>query len=267
MIKLIACDLDGTVFDDNKVIDTELKDVTDKLKSKGIAFTVVSGRNIELMRNVIEHFDLELPFVCNNGANVYKHNELIHADCVDGEYADKAARLLYENDICFRVYAMEDVFCNRISDFFLARMKGFKRSFRDYDPDMDISKYNTLKITCDFFDHLDKVEQIQNIINAYPNTCLVKAEDNVYCVNNISANKGDALKWVCDSLNIDISEEVMAFGDNENDLSALNKVKVSVAMDNADDFVKSQCDYVCKDNNHNGVSSFLKEYFKDILDV
>lgn len=265
MIKLIACDLDGTVFDDDKNIDSDLKEVVDKLKEKGILFTVVSGRNEELMLNVIDHFKLDLPYVCNNGANIYKNHELIHLDCIPVPYADKAARLLFENDIVFRAYTVEDTFCNKISDFFLARMKGFSKPFQDYDPEIDLNDYHTVKITSDFTGHEDKVEKLQSIIKAFPGTDFFKAEPNVYCVNSLKANKGDGLKWVCDYLNIDMANEVMAFGDNENDLPMLTKVNVSVAVGNSEDTVKQQVDYVCDDNNHNGVSKFLKEYFKDLL--
>ena len=54
----------------------------------------------------------------------------------------------------------------------------------------------------------------------------------------------------------------MAFGDNGNDLSMLEMAGISVAMDNSLDDIKEKCDFVCKDNNHNGVSSFLIDYFK-----
>ena len=56
-------------------------------------------------------------------------------------------------------------------------------------------------------------------------------------------------------------KDVMAFGDNGNDLSMLEMAGVSVAMGNSDDEIKEKCDYVCKDNNHDGVSSFLIGYF------
>ena len=62
-----------------------------------------------------------------------------------------------------------------------------------------------------------------------------------------------------------MAEEVMSFGDSDNDLPMLRGSKVAVAMGNAEDIVKENADYVCLDNNQQGVSVFLKEYFKDLL--
>lgn len=261
MIKLIACDMDGTALDDEKKLDTDLPRVVEKLKEKGILFTVVSGRNAELIKDVLNQIDIDIPYVCNNGANIYKNGELIFTDSVPAEYADKAAKLLYDNDIVFRAYTTEDVFCNGISDFFLARMKGFAKPFKDYHRDLDLNKYETVKITSDFVGHEDRIEEIQKIIQAFPGTDFIKAETNAYCVNSITANKGDGLRRVCEYLDIDMAEEVMAFGDNENDLPMLKNVKVGVGMGNSEDIVKENVEYIALDNNHNGVSTFLKEYF------
>ena len=57
-------------------------------------------------------------------------------------------------------------------------------------------------------------------------------------------------------------DEVMAFGDNGNDLSMLEEAGVSVAMGNSSAEIRDRCDHVCGDNNHNGVSAFLNDYFK-----
>ena len=265
MIKLIACDLDGTIFDDNKNIDSDLKNVVNKLKENDILFTIISGRNEELMIDVVDYFELDIPYACNNGANIFKNHKPLFNDYIDKQSADRAAKLLYDNDIVFRAYAKEDTFCNSISDFFLARMKGFTKPFKDYYRDLDLSEYNVMKITSDFSNHPELIDKLSKEINSYPHTAFVKAEDNVFCVNSITANKGDGLKRVCEYLDIDMKNEVMAFGDNENDLPMLKNVKISVAMDNSDDEVKKQVDYTCLDNNHNGVSTFLKQYFKDIL--
>ena len=265
MIKLIACDLDGTALDDQKNIDSGLKEVIGKLKEKGILFTVASGRNKELIRRFVEDLEIEIPYICNNGANIYHGNELINVDCIPSEHVSDIARLLYEKGVVFRVYSIEDVFCNKISDFFLARTKGFTKPFKDYSPEIDLSKYHVVKIAGDFNDCEEIIEDVQKIVRAYPGTDFFRVEPDVYCVNSISANKGDSLKKVCDNLGIEMGKEVMSFGDNENDLSMLKGSKISVAMGNSEENVKEEADYICLDNNHNGVSEFLKEYFKEIL--
>ena len=263
MIKLIACDLDGTIFDDHKNIDTDLKEVVDKLKEKGIEFTVVSGRNKELYENVVEYFNIDIPHAGNNGASIFLNDECIHLDCISSKYVNDIARLLHDNDIVFRVYAIEEIFANKISDFFLARMN-FIKPILEYTTDLDLSKYSVYKITSDVINHEDKVDDLIKQINAFPNTIYTKAEDHIYCVNSSSANKGDGLKWIMNYLNIQ-PEEVMIFGDNDNDLGMFEVAKTSIAMGNSVDNIKEIATFICDDNNHNGVSKFLKEYFKDIL--
>ena len=265
MIKLITCDLDGTVLDDEKNIDSELKEVVTKLKEKGILFTVASGRSRELLLHILDYFNLvDIPYLCNNGANIFKNDELIHVEAINSDYARDIAKMFHKEGIVFRVYALEDVYINGISDFFRARMKGYTKPFIDYYPELDMDNIHVVKITADLTNHNDLAEHFTKEISKFPNTVFTKAEDNIYCVNATKANKGDAVEWIANYLGIKM-DEVMAFGDNENDLPMLKKAKVSVAVENGEDYVKSLVTYVTKDNNHNGVSSFLKEYFKDIL--
>ena len=265
MIKLIACDLDGTVLDDEKRIDTGLKELVDKLKKQGIMFTLVSGRNRELIKDIVTYFDIDVPYICNNGANIYCKDQLIDVDCIPKEHVNDAAHLLYDAGIVFRVYCLEDVFYNGISDFFLARMKGFKKPLKTYSPDLDLQQYRVVKMTADLIGNQDKMEALRKSISSFPRTEFVKVEDHICCVNSTTANKGDSLRKVCGYLGIDAQEEAMSFGDNENDLPMLNCCKISVAMGNSEEILKEKADYICLDNNHNGVSEFLKEYFKSML--
>ena len=50
MIKLIACDMDGTLLDSAKRLPAELPEVIAKLKEKGVLFCVASGRQYEIGR-------------------------------------------------------------------------------------------------------------------------------------------------------------------------------------------------------------------------
>ena len=55
-------------------------------------------------------------------------------------------------------------------------------------------------------------------------------------------------------------EEVVVFGDGENDISMFLESSASVAMGNATDDVKRKAAYVTSSNTENGIAAFLKKY-------
>lgn len=261
-MRLIACDLDGTVLDDQKRPDSKLKETIEKLKEKGIEFTFVSGRNEELLYGIIDEFELENPYVTNNGANIYQMHKCLHNDYIRSEYNDFLAGILYENGIAFRLFAEEGFYAYGDTAFFEKRMGILrKHGLKDYHPEDDFSRFHVYKITCDFTGNEDRIDPVaEEIARRCEDLNFLKAETGVYCANSKSANKGQALQKVCEIMGIKM-KDVMAFGDNGNDLSMLEMAGISVAMGNSDEDIKAKCDYVAKDNNHDGVSSFLIDYF------
>ena len=261
MIKLIACDLDGTVLDSKKVPDSGLKETVGKLREKGINFTLVSGRNEEIMDHFVDYFELDLPYVTNNGGNIYQRHKCLLNDCSPQAYNNFITRLLYENDIAFNLFAIEGIYGHSMTDFFEERQGLFKKDRKLYTPDVDLSDWHIYKLTCDFAHHPEKETEVtEKIRKECPDLSFLRAEPHVYCANSATANKGEGLQRICDLIGIS-PEEVMAFGDNGNDLPMLKRAGIGVAMGNAQEDVRSQVSYVCKDNDHNGVSEFLKGYF------
>jgi Cof subfamily protein (haloacid dehalogenase superfamily) len=56
-------------------------------------------------------------------------------------------------------------------------------------------------------------------------------------------------------------EEIMAFGDADNDITMLNEVGVGVAMGNASPLAKAAANHITSDHNHNGIAHFIDAYF------
>ena len=54
-------------------------------------------------------------------------------------------------------------------------------------------------------------------------------------------------------------EEIVVFGNGENDISMLSQTKNSVAVENAQDLVKKQANYLCQSNLDDGVAKFIRE--------
>jgi Predicted hydrolases of the HAD superfamily len=55
------------------------------------------------------------------------------------------------------------------------------------------------------------------------------------------------------------SDEIMAIGDGENDLSMIEFAKVGIAMENAPDYIKERANYVTRSNMDNGVFHAIKK--------
>ena len=73
-------------------------------------------------------------------------------------------------------------------------------------------------------------------------------------------SKANALSFLINKYDIK-KEEVMAFGDNNNDIEMLEMAGISLAVENAENVVKEKAKYITKSNIENGVGYFIKEYF------
>ena len=75
MIKLIACDMDGTLLDSAKRLPAELPEVIAKLKEKGVLFCVASGRQYASLRRDFDAYADDMLFICENGALVMQRDQ------------------------------------------------------------------------------------------------------------------------------------------------------------------------------------------------
>ena len=260
MIKLIACDLDGTALDDNKVLDKELLKLIPVLKEKGVLLTFISGRNEELLKDYIDEANIDIPYGTNNGAILYQNHNSIFTDYLNQTYNNYLVHTLADYDISYRAFTLENVYKNGASPFLDVRTKYYQDIQTNYSKDMDISNEHLYKITADFYNHLDIFPQVYDVITSKcESVAFLKADETVYCINSDTSNKDEALRRIAQILDIDI-KETMVFGDNETDIPMFKVAEVSVAMENGEEEAKRHAKHICKSNREMGVSSFIKEY-------
>lgn len=259
-IQLILCDLDGTLLHEDKGCDLQIIHLS---KSKNIPFTFVSGRTNKLLKNLTSLYGLELPYITNNGANIFWKDKCIYEVCIELLEVKIILKILRKYGISFLAYANEKVFCEGSE----LRLLKFKKRIEEkcriiYDfQDEELEKENIYKIVIvqtenNIFDYA--CEEInQNCVNS---SC-VQSEDYVYTINHIKASKGEAVKWLLRLLKVD-KKKVVAFGDNYNDISMFKQVGIGVAMGNSVELVKRNANFVTKSNEENGVSWFIKKYIE-----
>ena len=75
MIKLVACDLDGTLFNSEMAVSAANAKAVKNAQSSGIEFLIATGRAPRESRSILKDADLHTGFINLNGALVFDENE------------------------------------------------------------------------------------------------------------------------------------------------------------------------------------------------
>lgn len=274
-IKLVALDLDGTLFDNSSHISernlTAIRSITDK----GIHVVISTGRPFE-----------GIPFDQIKGTGI---NYAITANG-SGIYEISTGKCLYEN-------AMDEELVTPILNFLLTRDihmdafiggKGYTpvqcvetaqkltvpSSIKNYiittrtrlDNILQFIYENQLKVqkmTLNFYPAADGTlidrETVRKFLVSNPSITTVCGGYNNLEFTRADANKGVGLRKLAEILGVN-PDATMAIGDTENDLAIIEAAGIGVAMGNATDAVKARADYVTTTNTKDGVAAAIEHF-------
>lgn len=253
MLKLIFSDLDDTLLDSKKTVSDETINFIKELK--GIRFIVNSGRlpyNMELIKQYIDLSNM----VCGNGAYIILDGKLIYSCCLDKKDAYELLDYAYSKGYSPRLYLDSGLYITEESRMFTAVKANMVTKTKLFDL---LKNENAYKIA--FYD--------RNVENLEDMKCYVDSIENIICEYSDSyflechhkdTSKGNAIDIVSKLLSIK-PDEVLAIGDNENDLSMFNRGYHSACPSNANNKVKSAVEYVSQfDCNHDAMIDIVKHF-------
>jgi hydroxymethylpyrimidine pyrophosphatase-like HAD family hydrolase len=100
---------------------------------------------------------------------------------------------------------------------------------------------------------------LRGILRDYPDLHLYSNHgENWRQITRRDASKANAAKFIAQSLGFDL-DEVLAFGDDYNDVELLRDCAVGVAVSNAVEDAKNAADYICGSNDEDGVAKWIEE--------
>lgn len=263
MYKAIFLDLDGTLLDNEKNISKENIDAIERAKAMGVLVCICSGRQIDITRKYKEMAHASNYMICSNGAIIYDDDtkeELFGAN-MDEAFCKEVYNYAQENGLTVRLDTKYGRFVNNEKrnvsteilitegiDTFLAENKVTQLSIAGDDME-DVQKaIDELKVE---ERETVKVGNLYSEVFPFKYSCL-------NCINK-SVSKGNAISGLCKYLKIDI-KDVIAMGDELNDLSMVEMAGLGVAMGNAFDEVKAAANEVTKTNIENGVAYIINKY-------
>lgn len=267
MIKLIACDLDGTLLDSNHEITEDNRKVIEDLKEKEIPFVIATGRIYPSAAEFSKDLGLKTPIIACNGAVIKdpEKNEIIHHYPVKTECMLALIDICKKYDIYFHIYTIDTVYAERNERLILKynewKKNDPKRSLvktavvDDIKPIIESNVVYKLGIYVDeegAEEAYAEMVKIPGITSCFSLTTLVD-------IFNEEASKGIAVKALGDMYGIE-KKHIMALGDNENDIPMLVNAGLGIAMKDARANVKEAADEITESNDDSGVAIAIRKH-------
>ena len=270
MYRLVLSDLDGTLLNHEKQLSERTIQTVDKLIKKGIRFVPATGRLDVMAKPYLKAMKGTDNVIGCDGALVRNR---------------KTGETLYENtlpaDVCRRVFE-------------ICRTYGL--SYYIFTKDClvgDDRKNDRLRIHQKFNQTVEKDEmipilftdQLETFVEDHPVCKIVASHEktkyldltaeiikreiavdatrsgrHVLGIKAEGVSKEAAMEKLADSLRIRL-DEIVAFGDEVNDIGMLRKAGLGIAMENADDIVKQSADDTTSSNDDDGVARKLEQIF------
>ena len=264
-IKLVCSDVDGTLVEEGKGgLNPEYFDEIRRLKEKGIMFAVVSGRSYVGSSHLFAPVINDIIFINDNGAMLTYQGKTIKAHTIPEELVREMIREL-PDEIKEVTYfsAFDGSYCwKKNKEFCRILREDFSLNVTEVDELPDGLPVGIGIMSLGMYDPVDaEVAVGEDFIHKWNQHELIKAvPGGQYWFNIMQKNidKGVALKELMEMYNLK-PEEVIAIGDNMNDMGMLTAVPNSVAIGNARQEVKDVCRYVADTNANDGVLQILKK--------
>lgn len=264
MIKLIASDIDETIIDHDRLVPERNKKAIKAAQEKGVIVMLATGRGPYEIFDIPEQAGVigdDRYVICCNGAVIMdvKTKEIIDVLDMDFTYAKRIFDYAYKNKLTFYIYTLDKKYGINLSD---------KTIFAEEhiniieDDNIDFLEGQTILKTIIKNSNMNQLQaQEVDIARITDYNLEISYSSNMYMeINAKGVNKAIALKKVADHYDIDL-KNVMAIGDNYNDVAMLEEAGVAVAVKNARLQVKQSADYVTQVDNTQGAVGEAIENF------
>lgn len=258
-MKILATDMDGTFLDAEGTFDTlRLKSFLDSCDKEGYLFTVASGRALLALETMFSDYLNRIALIAENGGLVqYKGEVLFEAKVEPNDYL-KVVDTVKSLDGCQGV-----LLSGRQAGYTpLDVAQDYREQMAEYYENiiampLEDVKDDIFKVTATF--PADVVLEREQWLNSHlvKMTAVTTGFESIDIIPE-GVHKGVGLDHLCQALGKS-SDDVIAFGDNLNDMEMLAFAGTAVAVSNARDEVKEVADTIIGHHAEGAVFDYMEE--------
>ena len=256
MIKAAFFDLDGTLVSHEGFCTPAVQAALRRLQEKGILICAATGRSpYELaITGMTEGVDFD-GIVSLNGQLCYDKNGVIHRQLFDKEDLKRLIAQTKVTPFAFMVVEQESMYINFVDDYVRAALQAIHTPLPEVRDMTDVPERDILLAMA----YLPQKETQEWVLPVLKNSQVTRW--NQYGVDIVpkGCSKRTGIEKVLEKYNI-TWENVIAFGDGENDYEMLKYAKYGVAMGNSDPILLTGEFTVTESAAQDGVVLALKQF-------
>jgi len=263
--KLIVSDVDETLLNSKNVLEDFTADVFRELNRNNIGITFATGKSYKSVATLIDILEIKMPMVFANGAMIQDPNgKVLYSKTLKNELMIEIIKVCNHFNADWMIFYEKEILVREINHN--TRI---------------ISKYNEpdLIIINDKVEDLQKLNKpikLMVIDNENPQNLLIVLDtlkekmgdelnisfslDTILEIMPAGVSKLSGVKFVADYSGID-KNQIIAFGDWDNDAEMLRYVGLGIAVENASPKCKSNAKLVIGHHNEQGPAIFLNQFY------
>lgn len=286
--KLAAIDLDGTLLNSRGEISEENKQALKKIKQLGMEIVLTSGRMSSSINSLAEEIGSENYYISGNGTIIHdiKNEKIIYNNSLSKEKTLSIIKTCENNSIYFSVNTEQSIIAKNFN--YNTLVYNYENSKREEN------KITKINIVEDIYDYINKINDspITKITICDENEIVFKRiikiikeipEINVLDVSHMSkkviksgteniavkyfyteitsknVNKWTAINYLINKLGVK-REEVVAIGDNVNDIEMIENSGLGIVIGNSALSQKNIGDVIVKSCDESGVADAINKY-------
>ncbi|WDC84306.1 Cof-type HAD-IIB family hydrolase [Caloramator sp. mosi_1] len=269
--KLIAMDMDGTLLNSQKQVSEYTKDVLRRASEKGIKLVICTGRIFTSAKSYARIIGTKAPIIASNGAYIREkdRNEVIYEKYINKDTLMNIIKLTREWGFYPHIYTTDTIYSEKLIHSSLNYSKWNETVPEDERINIQIvdsledvvekEGENFLKVVVMALeDEIEKLQRLKKYIRDNMEVSIFSSYMNNFEVMDKEVSKGKALSRLAEFFNIK-REEIVCFGDNENDRTMFEFAGLPIAMGNAEEELKEIAAYVTDTNDNDGVAKAIEE--------
>ena len=263
--KLIAVDIDGTLTNSRKEITPRTRHALLEAQARGKRVIIASGRQPRGVYPIAQDLMMERYggfMMCYNGGKIIscETDQTILTRLFPREYLSDIVGVLKDSNITMMTFDDKKIIADKkVNDYTMVESEICKTEMVTYDDFVAAVKFDFNKILLAGepleLDHYQKI--LRSRYDGLLDIC--KSAPYFMELMPLGISKGSMLPLLLEKLNIS-REELIAFGDNYNDMTMIGYAGMGVAMGNGEEEIKKIANYVCECNDEDGVAKTIEKY-------